>query len=426
MAAATNQRTYKPANRTITGLSLSGLWVSPRPATIRLVAPLVRLYNTESRRVEEVTEADVGLYVCGVTPYDTSHLGHAFTYIMFDVLIRFLRFCGRRVTYVQNVTDIDDDVLKRANKLGEDWRELGNREYASFRQQMAALGNLDPDVTPRATEHIPEMQAIIGGLVEERLAYESGGNVYFEVAKDKNFPRLFREPYQALLEVANERGNFPADANKRDPLDFILWQGQKPGEPAWDSPWGAGRPGWHIECSAMSMKYLKTPLTIHGGGEDLVFPHHDAEIAQSEGYTGERFVLHWMHTAMVYCGEQKMSKSLGNMVFVGELLTSYSADALRLHLLSHPYRRPWDHPQGAPVPTEALAKKLAKAFGDAGESTDEEIERYRMEFTDALASDMNTLGAIRALEALAENGDPAARRVGAALGQRVLGLTFRG
>jgi len=388
------------------------------------VAPLIRLYNTESRRVEEVTEADIGLYVCGVTPYDTSHLGHAFTYTMFDVLARFLRFCGRRVTYVQNVTDIDDDVLLRAGKLGEDWRALGNREYVSFREQMSALGNLDPDVAPRATEHIPEMKSIIEGLAAKGLAYESGSNVYFEVAKGPNFPRLFREPYQALLAVANERGNFPGDPNKRDPLDFILWQGQKPGEPAWDAPWGPGRPGWHIECSAMSMKYLGPTITIHGGGEDLIFPHHDAEIAQSEGYTGERFVLHWMHTGMVYCGEHKMSKSLGNMVFVGELLKRYSADALRLHLLSHPYRRSWDHPQDAPVPTEELAKKLAQAFGDAGEATEDEIERFRTEFTDALGNDMNTVGAIQALEALAGKSDQAARRVGKALGQRVLGLTF--
>jgi L-cysteine:1D-myo-inositol 2-amino-2-deoxy-alpha-D-glucopyranoside ligase len=382
------------------------------------------MYNTESRRVEEITDADIGLYVCGVTPYDTSHLGHAFTYIMFDVLTRFLRFDGRRVTYVQNVTDIDDDVLLRAGKLGEDWRALGNREYASFREQMSALGNLDPDVAPRATEHIPEMLAIIEGLVAKGLAYESGGNVYFEVAKDDNFPRLFKEPYQALLAVANERGNFPADPNKRDPLDFILWQGQKPGEPAWEAPWGPGRPGWHIECSAMSTKYLGSTITIHGGGEDLIFPHHDAEIAQTEGYTGERFAKHWMHTAMVYCGEHKMSKSLGNMVFVGELLKQYSADALRLHLLSHPYRRAWDHPQGAPVPTVELAKKLAATFGDAGEATEGDIERYRGDFTDALASDLNTIGAIKALEKLAENSDAAARRVGRALGQRVLGLTF--
>ena len=336
-----------------------------------------------------------------MTPYDTSHLGHAFTYIMFDVLIRFLRFSGRRVTYVQNVTDIDNDVLLRAEKLGEDWQALGNREYASFREQMSALGNLDPDVAPRATQHIPEMLEIVQGLIAKGLAYENEGSVYFEVAKDPNFGRLFREPYQAMLEIANERGNFPADPLKRDPLDFVLWQHQKPGEPKWDSPWGPGRPGWHIECSAMAMKYLGQTVTIHGGGDDLIFPHHDAEIAQSEGYTGVRFVRHWMHTGMVYCGEHKMSKSLGNMVFVADLLKRYSADALRLHLLSHPYAKPWDHPQGAPVPTEDLAQTLAKAFADAGDATPDEIVKFAGDFENALANDLNTVAAIRALEALA-------------------------
>jgi L-cysteine:1D-myo-inositol 2-amino-2-deoxy-alpha-D-glucopyranoside ligase len=390
------------------------------------VAFNIRLYNGESRRVEDVGDQDVGLYVCGVTPYDTSHLGHAFTYIMFDVLIRFLRFSSRRVTYVQNVTDIDDDVLMRAAKNGEDWQVLGNREYDSFRAQMSALGNLDPDVAPRATQHIPEMLEIVQGLIAKGLAYENEGSVYFEVAKDPNFGRLFREPYKAMLTVANERGNFGADPLKRDPLDFILWQHEKPGEPTWESPWGAGRPGWHIECSAMAMKYLGQTVTIHGGGEDLIFPHHDAEIAQSEGYTGVRFVKHWMHTAMVYCGEHKMSKSLGNMVFVGDLLKRYSADALRLYLLSHPYTKPWGHPKGAPVPTAELAEKLAKAFADAGDATPDEIVRYSGDFEAALANDFNTVAAIRALEALAANAEPAARRAGKALGQRVLGLSFGG
>jgi L-cysteine:1D-myo-inositol 2-amino-2-deoxy-alpha-D-glucopyranoside ligase len=385
----------------------------------------IRLYNSESRLVEDVSQQDVGLYVCGVTPYDTSHLGHAFTYIMFDVLIRFLRFTGRRVTYVQNVTDIDNDVLLRAQKLGEDWQALGNREYASFREQMSALGNLDPDVAPRATQHIPKMLEIVEGLIAKGLAYENEGSVYFEVAKDPNFGRLFREPYMAMLEVANERGNFPADSLKRDPLDFVLWQHEKPGEPTWESPWGGGRPGWHIECSAMAMRYLGQTVTIHGGGEDLIFPHHDAEIAQSEGYTGVRFVKHWMHTGMVYCGEHKMSKSLGNMVFVGDLLKRYSADALRLHLLSHPYAKPWDHPQGAPVPTAELAQKLAKALADTGDATPDEIVQYSGDFEAALANDLNTVAAIRALEALAANAEPAAKRVGKALGQRVLGLSFR-
>lgn len=383
-----------------------------------------RLYNTETRRVEEITEQKVGIYVCGVTPYDTSHLGHAFTYTVFDVLIRFLRFLGREVTYVQNVTDIDDDVLLRANRNHEDWKELGDREYASFRKSMADLGNLDPDVAPRATGHIPEMQAIIAGLLDKGLAYVNDGSVYFEVAKDPDFGRLFQGPYEAMLTIANERGNFPADPLKRDPLDFVLWQAQKPGEPAWDSPWGPGRPGWHIECSAMSMKYLGETVTIHGGGEDLVFPHHDAEIAQSEGHTGNVFTRHWVHTAMVYCGEHKMSKSLGNMVFVGDLLKHYSADALRLYLLSHPHRDPWDHPMDAEVPTADLAARLAAAFANAGDASDADIAAHGRPFLEALANDLDTPAAIRELEALATSDDAGGRRAGRTLGREVFGLTY--
>ena len=383
-----------------------------------------RLYNTETRKLEVVSEQDIGVYVCGVTPYDTSHLGHAFTYTVFDVLIRYLRFLDRKVTYVQNVTDIDDDVLLRAARNQEDWKDLGNREYASFRAAMASLGNLDPDVAPRATEHIPEMQTIIAGLIGKGLAYENEGSVYFEVAKDHDFGRLFHEPYEAMLMIANERGNFPADPLKRDPLDFILWQHQKPGEPAWDSPWGPGRPGWHIECSAMSMKYLGETVTIHGGGEDLVFPHHDAEIAQSEGYTGKQFTRHWMHAAMVYCGEHKMSKSLGNMVFVGDLLQRYSADALRLYLLSHRYRRPWNHPKDAKVPTADLAANLTAAFASAADATEGDIAAHGQPFLEAMANDLDTPLAIRELEALAVSDHAAAYGTGKVLASQILGLTL--
>jgi L-cysteine:1D-myo-inositol 2-amino-2-deoxy-alpha-D-glucopyranoside ligase len=268
------------------------------------------------------------------------------------------------------------------------------------------------------------MQRIIARLVEKGVAYDSGGSVYFDTARGENFGRLFKHSYESKLQIANERGNFPADPLKRDPLDFVLWQGKKPGEPAWDSPWGPGRPGWHIECSAMAIKHLGETVTIHGGGSDLIFPHHDAEIAQSENYTGVPFVRHWMHGAMVYCGEHKMSKSLGNMVFVRDLIDGSSADALRLHLLLHHYRETWDHPLGDPVPTTDLAARLTRALAGAGDAAADEIERYSPAVLEALADDLDTPRAIAELERLSGSEDPAARRAAKALGQQLLGLTF--
>jgi L-cysteine:1D-myo-inositol 2-amino-2-deoxy-alpha-D-glucopyranoside ligase len=388
--------------------------------------PPAVLFNTESGKPELLSETDVGLYVCGVTPYDTSHLGHAFTYTVFDVLVRWLRFCGHRVTYVQNVTDIDDDVLLRAERNREDWKELGIREYSAFRKQMEALGNLPPDVAPRATDHIAEMHVIIARLMDRGLAYTSGGSVYFDVAHGRRLGRLFKDDYDSLLHIANERGNFPADPLKRDPLDFILWQHQKPGEPAWDSPWGPGRPGWHIECSAMAMKYLGETVTIHGGGDDLIFPHHEAEIAQSEGVTGVQFVRHWIHVGMVYCGEHKMSKSLGNMVFVADLLMEHSADALRLYLLGHPYREPWNHPMGSDIPTCELSQHLCSTLADVPEADTDDVVRNGEAFLQRLADDLDTRGAIDELLRLADSQDIAARCSARTLATRVLGLTLSG
>ncbi len=225
--------------------------------------PELRLYNTLSQQLEPLTDERVGIYVCGVTPYDTTHLGHAFTYTSFDVLIRYLRFLGREVIYVRNVTDIDDDILLRARSREMDWKELGDRECAKFLADMEHLNNVPPEVEPRATEHIPEIIRIIEGLLAKAFAYERDGHVYFEVKKDADFGCLCRLSYVAQLELANERGNFPADPLKRDPLDFVLWQAKKDHEPSWPSPWGEGRPGWHIECSAMSMKYLGESFAVH-------------------------------------------------------------------------------------------------------------------------------------------------------------------
>ncbi len=252
----------------------------------------MKLFNTLTQSLEEFVPLDdktVRIYVCGVTPYDTTHLGHAFTYVSFDTLIRYLEFCGNKVNYVQNVTDIDDDILRKSRELGMSWDELGRHETERYLRDMDALNVRRPNVYARATQKTPTMIEIIQTLIARGYAYESGGSVYFSVKNDPEFGIMARaiglNDYSAMLTIANERGNFPDDPRKKDPLDFVLWQAQASGEPAWPSPWGPGRPGWHVECSAMSMKYLGPQLDIHGGGADLAFPHHTCEIAQSEHFS---------------------------------------------------------------------------------------------------------------------------------------------
>ena len=305
----------------------------------------MKLYNGLSRGIEELCPQGpaVSLYVCGITPYDTTHLGHAFTYCAFDVLIRYLEYRGMSVLYCQNVTDIDDDILREAKKAGRDWIELGSEWTAHFMRDMIALNVRPPDMYPRATDVIPEIIEIVAKLIEVGVAYESGGGVYFHVDADSNFGKLSKIPRDQMLPTANERGNLPGDPNKRDPLDFVLWQAHAPGEPAWESPWGPGRPGWHIECTTMNLNWFGETIDIHGGGADLIFPHHECEIAQSENFTGrDQFARHWVHTAMVGYEGEKMSKSLGNLVMVDRLLQDYSPDSVRLYLASHHYRRPWE------------------------------------------------------------------------------------
>lgn len=383
------------------------------------------IYNTLTRGKEKlIAGPTVGIYVCGVTPYDTTHLGHAFTYMAFDVLVRFLRFTGHHVVYVQNVTDVDDDILLRAASIGADWQELGNRELRRYQEDMQRLNNVQPDVMPRATEHIADMIRIIEDLVRKGLGYVRDGNVYFDVSRAKGFGRLCRLDYTAMLELANERGNFPNDPLKRDPLDFVLWQAKREGEPAWPSPWGEGRPGWHIECSTMSMKYLGETITIHGGGQDLIFPHHECEIVQSESYTGKPFVRYWLHTGLVHCGGKKMSKSLGNMVFLSRLLEHYTADVVRLYLLRHHYRQDWNYEPRELVNTRPLAEALAHAVATADEASSQDLQRWARPFLDAMADDLNTPRAINELARLAGEPDASAQRALRTLGRVVLGLTF--
>jgi L-cysteine:1D-myo-inositol 2-amino-2-deoxy-alpha-D-glucopyranoside ligase len=365
----------------------------------------MRLYNALTQSIETFMpqKEPVTIYVCGITPYDTTHLGHAFTYTAFDVLIRYLEFTGFPVRYVQNVTDIDDDVLRKANEVGEDWRMLGNRWTAHFIQDMQALNVRPPDHYPRATEVIPGIIEAVQKLLDKNLAYESAGNVYFDIAAWPAYGQLSHLPREDMLPVANEHGNRPDDPHKRHPLDFVLWQAQAPGEPAWPSPWGLGRPGWHIECSTMSTSQLGPTLDLHGGGTDLIFPHHESEIAQAEGVTGQHpFVRFWLHAAMVGHEGEKMSKSLGNLVMVRDLLEDWSADALRLYLAQHHYRSAWSHDLAELAEAERLAQHLREALTSAGGSGPAlDVSAVQASFNKAMADDLDTPAAIGQLDQLA-------------------------
>ncbi|MCC6314633.1 MAG: cysteine--tRNA ligase [Thermomicrobiales bacterium] len=362
----------------------------------------MQLFNTMTGTLERFTPRDdaVRMYVCGVTPYDTTHVGHAFTFLTFDILVRFMRYKGWTVDYVQNVTDIDDDILRKAKEVGLGWRELGERETEKYLRDMRDLNALMPDHYVKATDHIADMLGIIAPLVEKGFAYESGGNVYFSVAADPEFGKLSHLPRVEMLPIANERGNNPSDPNKRDPLDFVLWQESAPGEPAWDSPFGPGRPGWHIECSAMASHYLGPSIDIHGGGADLVFPHHECEIAQSENAFGvEPFSRFWMHVGMVDYQGEKMSKSLGNLVLVSDVLENHHPDALRLYLFSNHYRSTWEYFDAELEQWAATAEDLREAvdFPGYGLEEDLDVSALRDRFLNALDDDLNTPTAIEAL-----------------------------
>lgn len=365
----------------------------------------MKLYNALSRTLESFTPASdpVTIYVCGITPYDTTHLGHAFTYTAFDILIRYLEYQGHRVRYVQNVTDIDDDILRKAKEVGEDWQSLGNRWTAYFIRDMQTLNVRPPDHYPRATDVIPGIIDSVQALLAQNMAYESGGSVYFDVSARPNYGQLSRIPREDMLAVANQHGNRPDDPHKRQPLDFVLWQAQAPGEPAWSSPWGMGRPGWHIECSTMSTSLLGPTLDLHGGGGDLIFPHHESEIVQAEGTTGQRpFVRFWLHTAMVRHEGEKMSKSLGNLVMVRDLLKTWSADALRLYLAQHHYRDVWSYNLAELEQAETVVQQWHAAVtalgGDGPVFTSSSAPPL---FVQAMDDDLDTPTALRQLDHLA-------------------------
>jgi L-cysteine:1D-myo-inositol 2-amino-2-deoxy-alpha-D-glucopyranoside ligase len=379
----------------------------------------MRLYNTESAKVEplHLESEPIGVYVCGITPYDTTHLGHAFTYIVFDVLVRSLRAAGHRVRYVQNVTDVDDDVLKRARELGTSWDRLAVEETALYQADMAALNVLPPDVFPRASESVPRIIALVARLLSQGHAYVSGGNVYFRVNSRADYGRLSRLPRDRMVELSAQRGADPDDPHKHDPLDFILWQKSAPDEPKWESPWGLGRPGWHIECSAMALQFLGDQVDIHGGGHDLVFPHHESEIAQSESATGvSPFARIWMHVGMLRHQGEKMSKSLGNLVLVHDLLGRYDADSLRVLLLEHHYRESWEYSEDL---VEAAAGRVAALKQRVRSLPDGSGSGRADQVAAALADDLDTPRALSALETSVRAGGQGWRRDAELLGLRL-------
>jgi L-cysteine:1D-myo-inositol 2-amino-2-deoxy-alpha-D-glucopyranoside ligase len=364
------------------------------------------------------------MYMCGVTPYDTTHLGHARTFLVFDVLARLLEARGSRVRYAQNITDIDESILQRAARDGVDWRELGRREERAFLEDMRRLGWRRPDVLPHATREIPAMVALAERLRRRGHAYELPGGFYYDVATFPRFGELSRYPPAKMQRILAAQDDARLDdPRRRSRLDFALWR-RVPEGPTWPSPYGRGRPGWHLECSAMSERHLGFPLDIHGGGSDLVYPHHECEIAQSEGAHGgrTRFVGHWVHVAPMRLGGRKMSKSDGNMAFVRDALKRTTPQALRLYLLDVHYRRPLDHDESRLARARERADALARSLG-RGRLGPIEGDRASRDVLGALEDDLHTDRAIRALERHARRDlDARAARSLRTIARKVLGV----
>jgi L-cysteine:1D-myo-inositol 2-amino-2-deoxy-alpha-D-glucopyranoside ligase len=356
----------------------------------------MRLYDTARREVVPFRPGPVvTMYTCGITPYDSAHVGHAATYVAYDVLQRRLRDLGHETRCVRNVTDVDDDILRKARELGVHYLDLAAEEMARFRESMQALGLLPAWSEPRATSAIPEILGFIGMVLDAGHAYRSGGAVYFDVSSFARFGQVSHLERDEMVRLAGIHGGNPDDPHKADPLDFVLWQRSAPDEPAWESLWGPGRPGWHIECSALAMRELGSTVDLHGGGSDLVFPHHECEAAQSEAATGQTFVRHWMHVGMVCLDGEKMSKSLGNLVFVSELLKEWDPRAVRLAILAHHYRDGWEWHDGLML---EAAERLER-WSTAGEG-DGALDDVRA----LLDDDLRTADALGAVDVAAASG----------------------
>ncbi len=377
----------------------------------------LKVYNTLSRRKEEFTPLKkdrVNMYVCGVTVYDDCHLGHARAYVAFDIIYRYLDYKGYKVNYVQNFTDVDDKIINRAREelkkckmqnakckieegfLKEKVKEISQRYIKAYFEVMDKLNIKRAGKYPRATGNMPGIIGMIEGLLAQGFAYEAGGSVYFQVGKFKNYGRLSRRGRNEMTNISR----IEKDKNKRNPLDFVLWKKSKPDEPSWASPWGGGRPGWHIECSVMSQKYLGETLDIHGGGSDLIFPHHENEIAQSEAYTGKTFVRYWLHNGFVTINKEKMSKSLGNIFALKDLFEKYPPEVIRLFLISTHYRSPIDFSgerlEEAKRRWERISICLEKAPAKLPKKkiAYPKVKKFISRFEKCMDDDFNTAGAI--------------------------------
>ncbi len=358
----------------------------------------MRLYDTARGSVVPFDPGPVvTMYVCGITPYDATHVGHAATYLTYDILQRRLRDRGHQTRCVRNITDVDDDLLRKARELGVHYLDLAAGEIDRFDADMAALGMLEVWSEPRATSAIPDIRRFIGDVLDSGHAYQSGGAVYFDVSSYPDFGKVSHLDRATMLELAAERGGNPDDPNKRDPLDFVLWQPSLPDEPAWDSRWGPGRPGWHVECSTLALRELGETIDLHGGGADLIFPHHECETAQAEAATGKPFVRHWLHQAMVRMDGAKMSKSLGNLVFVSDLRARVDPAIIRTALLDAHYRTEWEW-------SEAVLDRAVdrhRSWSAAEPTEDREVtDTVRA----ALDDDLDTPGALAAIDEAADGG----------------------
>ncbi len=364
----------------------------------------LRVYNTMTRKKEPFETLEPGvvkMYVCGPTVYDKAHVGHAMSVLVFDMVRRYLEHKGYRVRHVMNYTDVDDKIIRRAHELGEDPIALAERYIREFDQHLEDLGVLQPTVKPRVTQEIDWIIKMVKGLEDKGYAYAVDGDVYFRVTKDDDYGKLSGRKLDEM--VAGAR--IEVDERKEHPMDFALWKAAKPGEPSWESPWGQGRPGWHIECSAMNLHHLGEQLDIHGGGADLIFPHHENEIAQSESYTGKPYVRYWMHNGMLQMGGEKMSKSLGNLVTIEDFLAEHEADVLRMMVLSSHYRSPLKFTEETITQAEKALERLrggmrpahANAPGtseDVLAALDEQTEKARTGFETAMDDDFNAAAAL--------------------------------